>query len=174
VPRQANTSNIYDLVEREAARRGIPRLELWQAAVRAILASELLVLDLSKRMNPKESASTWGDWFVGFCKSVDRFNDPNGCARILRQVCTPTAHFEVWLRKWQRKVGSERRGPKRGTTGYQDVDRKLIPQMKRLLKTGARSPHEAATKLVAAGKVVGAGSPGSKAKRLVKLYYKER
>jgi hypothetical protein len=35
-----NEGNIYDLVERAAARQGVPRLELWQEVVAALIEKD--------------------------------------------------------------------------------------------------------------------------------------
>ena len=42
----SNQNNIYDLVERSAARDGLPRLELRQKVVRDLLSGELPALNL--------------------------------------------------------------------------------------------------------------------------------
>jgi hypothetical protein len=51
---KAKEGNIYDLVERAAARRREPRLDLWEAALTAILEEKLrpLNLKLPKRHDP--------------------------------------------------------------------------------------------------------------------------
>lgn len=92
--------NIYDLVERAAARRKVPRLELWQKTAKAIVDRDLPVLNLSEVMAPKVApAVTFGGWFAGFRAAVDRFNDPSSFAHILKHIVVRTADFERWLRK---------------------------------------------------------------------------
>jgi hypothetical protein len=46
-------NNVYDLVERSAARHGLPRLELWQKVVRDLLSGELPALNLSEQINSR-------------------------------------------------------------------------------------------------------------------------
>jgi hypothetical protein len=71
--------NIYDLVERAAVRRKVPRFDLWQAAAKALVEKRLPASNLSERIN---AAMTLGDWLISFRTAVDRFNDPSGFARI--------------------------------------------------------------------------------------------
>ena len=87
-------TNIYDLVERAAVRRAVPRLELWQQAAKALVERQLPALNLSQRINPRNSAMTFGDWLIGFRQSVARFNDPNHCAHILRCIPVRASDFE--------------------------------------------------------------------------------
>jgi hypothetical protein len=170
VPRQAKISNIYDLVERAAARREIPRLELWQAATKALLAKNLPALNLSERMNPQIAVTTYRDWLVGYLSSLERLNDPtSGCAHILKRIIVHVRDFKKWLGG----VGDGRRGPQEGTTGYKNSDRKLFRRMKKLIDSGAtRSAYGAALEL--AGQIAGSNtSAQSKAKRVSALYRKE-
>ena len=157
--------NIYDLVERAAARRKVPRLELWQKTAKAVANRELPALNLSEKISP---AMTFGGWFSGFRDAVDRFNDPNDFARILKHIIVRTTDFEQWLRK----ANKSRRGPEYETTGYHASDRKALRRMSRLIKEGkARSAYGAALKL--ADELAGDGTPQSKAKRVATLYRKE-
>ena len=55
----SNQNNIYDLVERSAARHGLPRLDLWQKVVRDLLSVELPALNLSEQINSGVAATTW-------------------------------------------------------------------------------------------------------------------
>jgi hypothetical protein len=154
-------SNIYDLVEREAARSGIPRMELWRSLANALVEKTL----------PASKLPVPPDWLVGFKASVDRYNDPNsGVVRILKQIVVRTKDFKKWR---QRGLAPGKRGPRQNTTGYQASDRKLFPCMRKLIKNGdARSPYSAA--LLLANDIRGRNSsPESKAKRVSKLYRRE-
>jgi hypothetical protein len=163
--------NIYDLVERAAVRRTIPRLELWQSVIRALLKRELPSLNLSSPMDPKVPIPTFGDWLVGVRNAVDRHNDPNSCARILKHIMVRVSDFDQWLR--QRKMGA-RRGPEKDTTGLVDADRKLFRHIRTMIRTGsAQSPYGAALLLVHERKVGGRGSPESRAKRLSARFRRE-
>jgi len=164
------SDNIYDLVERAAARHGIARLQLWQETAKAITERELPILhSFSDRMSPT-GGPTLGEWLVGFRASVDRYNDLGPRARILKQIIVDTADFERWFRKTHK-----RRGPKHDTTGYRASDRKSFPEISRLLEEGkSRSPHDAALKLARENKLVGRGTPESKARRVAVLFRRER
>src|SRR5215470_6781411 len=156
------SSNIYDLVERAAARHGIPRLHLWQGVAKALTDRQLMTLDsVSERL---VGGPTLAEWLVGFRFSVDRYNDPNngGRARILKQILVYEVDFERWLRRANRLP----RGPRRGTTGFQDADRRLLPKMRKLIETGqARSPYSAGLLLVDRGLIPGNATRETKAKR---------
>ena len=168
-------TNIYDLVERAAARGGMPRLELWQKVARALLSGELPATNLAERIGPA-AATTFFDWLGGspasvggFRAMVDRGNDPNGVAHILRRIMVPDSEFQRWLRA----AAAERRGPRRGTTGYQWSDREQFPHIEKLMQSGAaRSPYGAALQLYDQGKIKG-NSRISAAKRVSALYRKE-
>jgi hypothetical protein len=161
----ATQSDIYNLVERAAARRGVPRLQLWQAAAAALVEKRLLALNLSERMNPG-MAMTVADWLIRFRRAVDRSNDPNNfAAHILKRIFIRESAFEQWLRN----ADTGRRGPTQDTTGYKAADRKFFPSISRMLKSGdARSAYGAALKL--ADKLAGTGTPESKAIRVSKQY----
>jgi hypothetical protein len=165
VARFRRRSNIYDLVERAAARHGIPRLQLWQETAKALCQGRLPILnDLSEQLN------FIALWLPGFSAAVDRHNDPNrGMVRILKNVFVNEAVFESWFRK-----AMKRRGPPSGTTGFRDADRKLFPQILRLIKHGkARSAYGAALILEREGKLVGSATPENKAKRVAKFFLRE-
>jgi hypothetical protein len=169
VPKEGN---IYDLVEHAAARRSAPRLELWEVALRALTDKTLRPsnLDLAERPNPVASPSiTYGDWLNGILHAVvSRRFDPNSVAHIFRNIIVRYSDFESLLRKGN--IGG--RGPKPGDTGLKSADRKLFPQLKRLIKRGkARSPYGAA--LTLADKIGGEGTRESRAKRASALYRKE-
>ena len=165
-------SNIYDLVEHAAARHGIPRLQLWQQVAKALTDRKLRIQnDLSEVLGPHPHVQpTLAQWLVGFRAAVDRYNDPNrGMARILKHIIVTNADFESWLRK-----ANKRRGPQLGTTGYCDADRKMFPQIRRLVRDGtARSPHGAALMLADQGKLAGTGKRESLAKRVAGCYLRE-
>jgi hypothetical protein len=153
-------SNIYDLVEREAARSGVPRMELWQSVAKGLVEKTL----------PASNLPALPGWLIGFRASVDRYNDPNsGVARILKQIVVRTSDFKKWR---QHELSPRRRGPRQHTTGYETSDRKLFPRIKELISSGkARSPHSAA--LMLSDDIAGGGTSESKAKRLSARYRKE-
>ena len=158
-------ADIWSLVERAAAERGLPRLEFWQKAARAMEKGDLKV-----RYEPGfPRTPLWPPWITAFRQSVERNNDPSICARPLKLITASVPHFHTWLRSAYKLP----RGPGRGTTGYQEADRELFSEISSLIKRGARSPYGAALKLVDEDKVAGKGTRGSKARRLSKLYRKE-
>jgi hypothetical protein len=64
-----------------------------------------------------------------------------------------------------------RRGPKPGTVDrYGEADRALFPELAEIIRANNLSPTAAAVRLAECGKVLGAGTPLSRAKRLVKRY----
>jgi hypothetical protein len=157
-------SNIYDLVEREAVRSGVPRLELWQSVAKALVDG---------RLPASSDVVPLNNWLGGFKASVDRYNEPNaGTARHLTQIFVHPSDFKEWRRH---EFASRARGPRQNTTGYQASDRKLFPRMKKLMATGqARSSFSAA--LMLADEIApqkGTSTPESKAKRVSALFRKE-
>jgi hypothetical protein len=162
------SDNIYDLVERAAARHGIARLQLWQETAKAITERKLPILNsFSEQI---AGATTLADWLVYFRASVDRYNDLGPRVRILKHITVFIADFERWFHKTHK-----RRGPKHDTTGYRASDRKSFPEISRLLEEGkSRSPHEAALKLAHENKLAGRGTPESKARRVAVLFRRER
>jgi len=167
VPKQ---SNIYDLVERSAARNAIPRLELWQAAAKALVGKNLAIANLSNFRDPNGSLERFENWLSYFRASVDRLKDPNSNAGLLKDIIVRVSSFEKWLRK-EKKRG--RRGPVRGTTGSQDSDRKVFPLIKKLIDDkGARSARDAALQLFDKKRIKG-NSRDSAAKRVSARYLKE-
>jgi hypothetical protein len=163
-----NTDNIFDLVERAAARDRIPPLQLWQETARALIENDLAALNLSDLVNPAAApALTFEKWLPEFHAAVDRYNDPHRMARILKCIIVLKADFDRWLRK----AGKLRRGPTRGVTGLGAVDRKAFPRIAQLMKAGkARSPYGAALILARDNKLAGGGTPESRAKRVAKRY----
>ena len=151
-------SNIYDLVEREAARSGVPRIELWQLVAKALVEGRLPASSDVVQLNK---------WLGGFKAAIDRYNEPNsGVVRILKQIFVHPSDFKKWR---QREVASRPRGPRPNTTGYEAHDRKLFRRMRTLINNGrAGSPHGAARML--ADKIKGPGTAESKAKRLSARY----
>jgi hypothetical protein len=175
---KAKEGNIYDLVECAAVRRQVPRLDLWETALRAILEENLrpLNLTLPKRHDPigvirSSPPQTYRDWLSGILRAVvDRRFDPNSVAHEFKKIIVRCSDFESLLRKGN--IGG--RGPKPGKTGLQEADRKLFAEIKRLLETGqAQSPYGAA--LTLADRLPGRKNtlPESKAKRVSALYRKE-
>jgi hypothetical protein len=157
--------NIYDLVERAAARRGVPRLELWEEALRALTEKRLkpLNLDLSEPPNLRASPNiTYGGWLSDILRAtVDRRFDPARVRYLFGTIRVRLSDFESWLRK--ASIGS--RGPRPNTTGYRDSDRRLFPRMRQLIKSGeARSAHGAAK--ILAEELKGKGTVDNKAKRV--------
>jgi hypothetical protein len=144
-------------------------LQLWQDVAKALTDRKLTIQnDLSERLNPM-GGPTLAEWLVGFRAAVDRYNDPNRrMVRILKHIRVRRADFERWFRK----TSEPRRGPKSGTTGYVEADRKAFRRISRLMKEGkARSPHGAA--LMIADELSGGGNPQNKAKRVSARYRKE-
>ena len=164
------STNIYDLVERSAARHGLRRLELWQKVVRDLLSGELPALNLSDPINSRVAPMTLGDWLIGFRAAVNRQSDPNRVARFLKRIMVLETDFQ----KWFRNINRGKRGPVVGTTGYIASDRELFPAMNDLLNSGkARSPHDAALMLAKDDKVAGPGTLENRAKRLSTRYWRE-
>jgi hypothetical protein len=157
--------NLYDLVEREAARSGVPRMALWQSVAKALVERDLPVSSNVVSLN----------WLAGFKAAVDRYNEPNsGVIRHLKQIFVRAFDFKKWR---QHGFPSRTRGPRQNTTGYQTHDRKLFRRINELRNSGkARSPYDAALQLAKANEVAPLGattSPESKAKRLSARYRKE-
>jgi hypothetical protein len=163
--------NIYDLVEEAAARRGIPRLKLWQEVTQALVERTLKTQNgLSVSPHPAVPGISFLSWLEGFRSAVNNHNDPNSVARILKAILVRRLDFERWL-----KNAHDRRGPRPGTTGYQEADRKLFDCISRLLREGtAKSTYNAALLLAEQGKIQGGGTPDNKAKRVSGRYLKER
>ena len=166
--RLSQRENIYDLVARESARRGVPREKLLIQAFRAVVKDELSVdfngVALDERMpqgtSPRQSLS-------GMISTIER--EPNFFAFWFRLITVDIQQFSDWLRSAHKRP----RGPRRGQTGYAEADQKLFAEMRRLInQTNARSASAAALELVEQGKVAGAGSPQSKVKRLANRYLK--
>ena len=166
-------SNVHDLVERAAARHGIPRLELWHEVASALVGGMLAIQhNLSERLHPE--GPTLGDWLAGFHTAIAHYNDPNpGTVRILRNIRVSETDFEAWFRKTKTRKENTRRGPPPGATTLQEQDRKAFKAIERLMKERkARSPYGAA--LLLASKLAGIGTHETRAKRVASLYRKER
>jgi hypothetical protein len=167
------SNNIYDLVERAAARRRVPRLELWEEAAQALAEKTLPVINGFEKIFPERSPKTYYDWFPEFRAAVRRGSDPNDFRHILKRVIVSISHFSKWLKN----APGGPRGPQPGTTGYSASDRTLFPEIDELTRTGqARSPFDAALQLARQGKVKvrGPGTPESRAKRVATRYRRER
>jgi hypothetical protein len=173
--RMPKQTNIYDLVERAAARRAIPRLELWENTAKALIEGDLPAVNLSDRPAPQAAPKmTLGGWLRQFREAVDRGSDPNSFKHILMHIIVHISDFERWLRN---SSGGHASGPQHGTTGYQASDRKLFPLISQRKEKGkVRSTFGAALELARQGKITGQGgsSHESRAKRLATLYSKER
>jgi hypothetical protein len=160
-------NNIYDLVERAAARGRVPRLELWEKAALALVENKLAVINRFEQPFPERMHKTYHAWLPEFAAAVRRGSDPNDFRHILKRIIV--SGFSKWLRN---EPGGPR-GPQPGTTGWQAVDRKLFPKISKLIKAGrARSPYGAA--LLIADQIVGSNDEKSKAKRVSGLYRNER
>jgi hypothetical protein len=64
----------------------------------------------------------------------------------------------------------KRRGPEKGSSRYGAADRKLFPDLEKLVDEDGLSPTAAAKKLAEANRVKGSGTPMSRAKRLAGRY----
>jgi hypothetical protein len=162
--------NIYDLVARESARRGVPREKLLIQAFRAVVNDELSVdfngCALDERMpqgtSPRQSLR-------GMISTIER--EPTFFVFWFRLVTVDIQLFDRWLRNTDKLPP----GPKHGETGWSQADRNLFPEMQRLIvERDLRSPYAAALELVRIGKVAGSGAPESKAKRLASRFRKWR
>ena len=79
--------NIYDLVERAAAPRKVPRLKLWQKTAQALVSGELSALNLSEVLQPRAYPTlTLAIWLPGFRAAIDRGNEPSRFAHILDRI----------------------------------------------------------------------------------------
>jgi len=161
------TENLYDVVERAALRRQIPRLELWKLVASAITKTDLPVSYPSERFRPW--APTWPEWMIQFQNAVDRDDDPNrfGAPKILRLIKVNIKQFDRWLTRTTNPV----RGPTRNKSSYASADRKVFPQIKKLISLGkARSAYGAALELAYEDKLAGGGTKESKARRVARRY----
>jgi hypothetical protein len=164
-----NTNNIYDLVERAAARRRVPRLELWQEAAKALVEGRLHVINRFEKPFPGAPVKSYDVWLREFAAAINWTSDPNDFRRILKRIIVLTSDFAKWLNN----APSGSRGPQPGTTGYQATDRKLFPKITRLIKAGrARSAYGAA--LLIADEIAGSRDERSKAKRVSAAYRKQQ
>ena len=121
-------------------------------------------------LNPTVSGMSLLSWLVGFRAAVDRENDPRHAACILKTIVVRKADFDRWLKKV-----NDSRGPRPGTTGYSEADRKMFRAIANLLHQGkARSAHGAAMILARSGRLAGAGTETSRAKRVANLFRTER
>jgi hypothetical protein len=67
-----------------------------------------------------------------------------------------------------------RRGPKPGTLDrFGEADRALFPELEAMVRDARVSVTEAATRLAEANRIVGTGTPSSRAKRLAELYRRQ-
>ena len=79
---------------------------------------------------------------------------------------------ELDLAAW---LARPRRGPAVGEVArYADLDRALLDSVTRIMRDKAVSVEEAARDLAYTGQVAGRGTPDSRAKRLARLYRKQR
>jgi hypothetical protein len=127
--------------------------------------------DLSEALDPSMPTLTRAGWLVGFRNAVNRHNYPRGgMVSILKTIEVRKNDFRRWLQNQ-----NLRRGPRSGTTGYQVADRKAFPEISRLMTEGeARSPYGAALILACKGKLVGGGTPETRARRVSALYRRGR
>jgi hypothetical protein len=165
------TENLYDVVERAAVRRQIPRLELWKLVASAITKTDLPVSYPSERFRLEGPA--WPEWMMQFQNAVDRDNDPNrfGAPTILRLIKINIKQFDRWLTRTTNPV----RGPAGSKSGWASADRKMFPEIKKLMSLGkASSAYNAALKLAYEDKLAGGGSEQSKAKRVAGRYLRSK
>ena len=140
---------------------------MWEDVARALIEQELPSLNLSSSHDPHQTLVAW---LVGFESAIRRGSDPSRFQRHLKLILVRASDFKKWLRGGKR---SAKRGPVRGVTGLQALDRKLFPQIDRRIKTGkARSVRDAVLQLYEERKVLG-NSPESAAKRVSSRYLKE-
>jgi hypothetical protein len=93
----SSTTDIYDLVERAAAHRGIPRLELWRHVIQALLSKELLAINISEKVNASVASITIGDWLE---TTIDRNVDPSRLKHIVSRLIVPESDFKRWIKRW--------------------------------------------------------------------------
>jgi hypothetical protein len=118
-------NNIFDLVERAAARYGIPRLQLWQEATKVLTEKDLPIV---KVLEPADPAGIQ-NWLIGVRALVDNYHDiRGGVARTLKLIIVREADFERWFRR----ANKLRRRPQSGSTGYRDAARKTGPKSRKL------------------------------------------
>jgi hypothetical protein len=163
--------NIYNLVEQAALNH--PRSELWRAAALALAEGNFAVVNGSELPFPKISPKTYSQWLIEFKNAIfDRGSEPEQFRHILTRVIVHVSDFNRWLRT----APSGRRGPRRGTTGLQESDRKLFPRIDELMSSGkAQSAYGAVLWLVQSGEVDKRNADEkSVAKRISALYRKEQ
>jgi hypothetical protein len=97
----SSTTDIYDLVERAAAHRGIPRLELWQHVIQALLSEELPAKNISEKVNARVASITLRDWL----KAIRGRNvDPTRLQHIIRRLIVPESDFKRWFKGWVARI----------------------------------------------------------------------
>jgi len=139
----------------------------WKKAIEALRTRKLSAVNLSEVINPKTNPTmTYAHWLV--CGQA--YADPRPVVGFFKRIKVRNSDFEKWRRSEQR---ARRPGPARDTTGYQASDRKLFPEISRMIESGdARSAYGAALRI--ADKIAGRNSkPESRAIRLSALYRKE-
>ena len=158
-------TNIYDLVKEAAQRLRVPRTELLEEAIEALRTGELRAVNLSELINPKVNPTmTYGGWLECY-----RGSDPESSKNFFMRIIVRKLDFDKWLRTRKK---TRQRGPEKGTTGFRASDKKLLAQMRKLIRHGeATSIHNAAQML--ADKIKGGGTSLSKVKRL-STRYRER
>jgi hypothetical protein len=163
-------SDIYELVERAAERSD--RLMLWQKTARALIERELPAVNLSDCPAPRSAPKMdLGGWLSQFSAALNRGgSDPSSFKHILKLIIVRVADFEKWLRD---NGPRGPRGPQPFTTRLEAADRRLFADITRLIRKGqARSAYGAALQI--AKQIAGSGTEDSKARRLSKLYRRER
>jgi hypothetical protein len=159
-------TNIFDLVKETARKLRVSHWELLDEAIEALRTNKLSAVNHSEPIKPKTNPTlTYGQWL----KAAQPDADPRPVVGIFKSIIVRNSDFEKWLRGRSKLP----RGPIRGTTGYQEADRKLFPEISSLIETGdAQSAYGAALRI--ADKIAGRNTkPESKAIRLSALYRKE-
>jgi hypothetical protein len=157
----------FELVECTAVQKGIPRLEFWKCVATALIDKRFRIT-----ISADCPVARFRGWLRQFAEAVERGSDPSSSKPILNVISVQKVDFDKWLHE---TVHAGRRGPARGTTGWQAEDEKLFPCITGRLNSGkARSTYDAALQLVREGKVAGAkiADEKSKAKRLSTRYLK--
>ena len=161
--------SLWDCVERAAARKQLPRLEVWEATLRAVTAGKLTYSpppEYPERM-PGGHGRRWRDWL----KDVSPGSDPTPLKAYLAMLTVQLRVFNSWINREFRPP----RGPEPGASGYRVADEKVCHEIHEMIKAHkARSPRDAFFQIVRdRGKksILGGGTPESKSKRISKCYH---
>jgi hypothetical protein len=92
-----STIDFYDLVERAAAHRGVPRLELWRHVFQALVSNELPATNIDEKMNVRVAPKTFRQWLID---TIGRNVDPSRLQHIIRRLLVPESGFRRWFKQW--------------------------------------------------------------------------